>query len=129
MCRFFCAHNKALQHKIRILLHFLLKILCISNIFSNFAAESCKGMNEQYPTAYCVASNYLEDRGWSELIDSRWAPQLLEEFRHSGLCLADSPLIGAYAVCGYARASFEPGRFSSKSQTSSPSNWEIDAKR
>ena len=169
-------------------------------------------MNEQYPTAYCVASNYLEDRGWSELIDPRWAPQLLEEFRHSGLgwtdeeiievvneilfgkaewdsidriemreymwptrqeqintsityngfsahtlqlidnytndilngrtnldrfnqqehaglCLADSPLIGAYAVCGYARASFEPGRFSSKSQTSSPSNWEIDAKQ
>ena len=31
-------------HKIRILLHFLLKILCISNIFSNFAAESCKDM-------------------------------------------------------------------------------------
>ena len=169
-------------------------------------------MNEQYPTAYCVASNYLEDRGWSELIDPRWAPQILEEFRHSGLgwtdeeiievvnevlfgkaewdstdriemredmwptrqeqintsityngfsahtlqlidnyindilngrtnldrfnqqehaglCLADSPLIGAYAVCGYARASFEPGRFSSKSQTSSPSNWEIDAKQ
>ena len=89
----FFANNKALQHKIRILLHFLLKILCISNIFSNFAAESCKDMNEQYPTAYCVASNYLEDRGWSELIDPRWAPQLLEEFRHSGLGWTDEEII------------------------------------
>ena len=169
-------------------------------------------MNEQYPTAICVALNYLEDRGWTELIDPRWAPELLEEFRrsglgwtddeiievvnevlfgkaewdskdrlshredtwptrqeqintsityngfsehtlllidnyineilngrtnldrfnqqeHAGLCLADSPLIGAYAVCCYARESFEPGRFSLKCKTGSPANWEIDAKQ
>jgi hypothetical protein len=154
----------------------------------------------------------LEDRGWTELIDPRWAPELREEFRrsglgwtdedivevvnevlfgkaewdstdrldltedmwptrqeqintsityngfsehtlqlidnyindilngrtnldrfnqqeHAGLCLADSPLIGAYAVCCYARASFEPGRFSLKCKTGSPTNWEIDAKQ
>ncbi len=169
-------------------------------------------MTEQYPTAICVALNYLEDRGWSELIDPRWAPELLEEFRHSGLgwtdeeiievvnevvfgeaewdskdrlsyrdetwptrqeqintsityngfsehtlqlidnyindilngrenihrfnmqehaglCTGGAPLIGAYAVCNYARASFEPGRFSPKREASSPTNWEIDAKQ
>ncbi len=189
-----------------------LKYLHMSKKSSNFAAGSCKDMNEQYPTAYCVASNYLEDRGWSELIDPRWAPQLLEEFRHSGLgwtdeeiievvnevlfgkaewdstdriemrevmwptrqeqintsityngfsahtlqlidnytndilygrtnldrfnqqehaglCSGGAPLIGAYIVCCYARASFESGRFSLKCQEAKPSNWEIDAKQ
>lgn len=169
-------------------------------------------MNEQYPTAICVADNYLEDRGWTELIDPRWAPQLLEEFRrsglgwtdeeivevvnevlfgkaewdstdrldltedmwptrqeqintsityngfsvhtlqlidnyindilngrtnihrfnlqeHAGLCTGGAALIGAYAVCNYARASFEPGRFSLKCKEGSPTNWEIDAKQ
>ncbi len=169
-------------------------------------------MNEQYPTAICVAFNYLEDRGWTELIDPRWAPQLLEEFRrsglgwtdeeivevvnevlfgkaewdstdrldltedmwptrqeqintsityngfsehtlqlidnyindilngrtnihrfnlqeHAGLCTGGAALIGAYAVCNYARASFEPGRFSLKCKEGSPTNWEIDAKQ
>ena len=50
-------------------------------------------MNEQYPTAICVADNYLEDRGWTELIDPRWAPQLLEEFRRSGLGWSDEEII------------------------------------
>ena len=169
-------------------------------------------MNEQYPDAVCIAWNYLEDRGWSELIDPRWAPELLEEFRrsglgwtdeeiievvnevlfgkaewdskdrleltedmwptrqeqintsityngfsehtlqliddyvndilngrtnldrfnqseHAGLCSGGAPLIGAYIVCCYARASFEPGRFSLKCQEAKPSNWEIDAKQ
>ena len=175
-------------------------------------SRKCKDMNEQYPTAICVALNYLEDRGWTELIDPRWAPELLEEFRrsglgwtdeeiievvnqvlhgkaewdstdrldltedmwptrqeqintsityngfsehtlqlidnyindilygrtnihrfdlqeHAGLCTGGAPLIGAYAVCCYARASFEPGRFSLKCKTDSPTNWEIDAKQ
>ena len=169
-------------------------------------------MTEQYPDAVCIAWNYLEDRGWSELIDPRWAPELLEEFRHSGLgwtdeeivevvnevlngeaewdsqdrlhhpeytwptrqeqidtsikyngfsehtlqlidnyandilygrtnldrfnqsehaglCSGGASLIGAYIVCCYARASFEPGRFSARCQEKKPSNWEIDAKQ
>ena len=184
----------------------------ISKKNCTFAAESCKDMNEQYPTSICVALNYLEDRGWTELIDPRWAPELLEEFRrsglgwtdeeivevvnqvlhgkaewdstdrldltedmwptrqeqintsikyngfsehtlqlidnyindilygranihrfdlqeHAGLCTGGAPLIGAYAVCCYARASFEPGRFSLKCQEAKPTNWEIDAKQ
>ena len=183
--------------------------------FLYLCSQSCKElvMTEQYPDAVCVAWNYLEDRGWSELIDPRWAPELLEEFRrsglgwtdeeivnvvnevlfgkaewdskdrlnhpeftwptrqeqintsikyngfsehtlqlidnltndilngrtnldrfnqqeHAGLCTAGAPLIGAYIVCCYARASFEPGRFSLKcKEGGSPSNWEIDAKQ
>ncbi len=50
-------------------------------------------MNEQYPTAICVALNYLEDRGWTELIDPRWAPELLEEFRRSGLGWTDEEIV------------------------------------
>jgi len=169
-------------------------------------------MTEQYPDAICVALHYLEDRGWTELIDPRWAPELMEEFKrsglgwteeeivnvvnkvlngeaewnskdrlshreetwptrqeqintsityngfsehtlqlidnyvndilngrtnldrfnqseHAGLCSGGAPLIGAYIVCSYARASFEPGRFSFKRKESSPANWEIDAKQ
>ena len=48
---------------------------------------------------------------------------------HAGLCTGGAPLIGAYAVCCYAGASFEPGRFSLKCKTGSPTNWEIDAKQ
>ena len=48
---------------------------------------------------------------------------------HAGLCTAGASLIGAYTVCCYARASFEPSRFSSESKASCPSNWEIDAKQ
>ena len=61
--------------------------------FVNFAAKSSKAMNEQYPAAICVALNYLEDRGWTELIDPRWAPQLLEEFRRSGIGWTDEKIV------------------------------------
>ena len=87
--------------------------LHMSKKSSTFAAKSCKDMNEK---RLIDIFDSIRDGGFSAQT-------------HAGLCLADSPLIGAYAVCGYARASFEPGRFSSKSQTSSPSNWEIDAKQ
>ena len=71
-----------------------------------------------------LIDNYIND-----ILNGRTNLDRFNQQEHAGLCLADSPLIGAYAVCGYARASFEPGRFSSKSKTSSPSNWEIDAKQ
>ena len=48
---------------------------------------------------------------------------------HAGLCTGGAPLIGAYAICSYARASFEPGRFSLRCQEAKPTNWEIDAKQ
>ena len=44
---------------------------------------------------------------------------------HAGLCTGGAALIGAYAVCCYARASFEPGRFSLKCQEAKPTNWEV----
>ena len=48
---------------------------------------------------------------------------------HAGLCTAGATLIGAYTVCCYARASFEPSCFSLKREEGSPTNWEIDAKQ
>ena len=108
--------------------------LHMSKKSSTFAAKSCKDMNEK---RLIDIFDSIRDVGFSahtlQLIDNYINDILngrtnLDRF-HAGLCLADSPLIGAYAVCGYARASFEPGRFSSKGQTSSPSNWEIDAKQ
>ncbi|MGN1247779.1 MAG: hypothetical protein ACI4UO_04235, partial [Paludibacteraceae bacterium] len=50
-------------------------------------------MTEKYPDNICVALHYLEDRGWTEQIDPRWAPQLLEEFRRSGLGWTDDKIV------------------------------------
>ena len=47
---------------------------------------------------------------------------------HAGLCSAGAPLIGAYAVCDYARASLEASGNASTSKRK-PTNWEIDAKQ
>ena len=71
-----------------------------------------------------LIDNYIND-----ILNGRTNLDRFNQQEHAGLCLADSPLIGAYAVCGYARASFEPGRFSLKCKTGSPASWEIDAKQ
>ena len=82
-----------------------------------------------HESGFSVRTLELIDNYINDILNGRTNLDRFNQQEHAGLCLADSPLIGAYAVCGYARASFEPGRFSSKSQTSSPNNWEIDAKQ
>lgn len=64
-------------------------------------------MTEQYPDALCVAFNYLEDRGWSELIDPRWAPELLEEFRRSGLGWTDEEIVNVVNEVLFGRAEWD----------------------
>ena len=167
-------------------------------------------MQTSNPSSISNGLLYLDDRGWSELIDSRWTADVREELErsglgltedeiieicnvaivpepdwntqerlnitdwptrqgqintsikyntfsehtlqlidnytneilngrtnldrfnlpeHAGLCTAGAPLIGAYIVCNYARTSLEPSRDAPTSQTSSPANWEIDAKQ
>ena len=167
-------------------------------------------MQTSNPSAISNGLRYLDDRGWSELIDSRWTAGVREELErsglgltedeiieicnvaivpepdwdtkerlnitdwptqqdqintsikynafsehtlqlidkytneilngrtnldrfnlpeHAGLCTAGAPLIGAYIVCNYARTSLEPSRDAPAGQTSSPTNWEIDAKQ
>ena len=163
------------------------------------------------PSAISNGLRYLDDRGWSELIDSRWTIDVREELErsglglteeemieicnvaivpepdwdtkerlnlddhwptqqdqintsikyntfsehtlqlidnyineilngrtnldrfnlpeHAGFCTAGAPLIGAYIVCNYARTSFESSSDATAGQTSSPTNWEIDAKQ
>ncbi|MBR2167322.1 MAG: hypothetical protein IJ920_03205 [Paludibacteraceae bacterium] len=71
-----------------------------------------------------LIENYTND-----ILNGRTNLDRFNQQEHAGLCLADSPLIGAYAVCSYARASLEPGRFSLKCETGSPASWEIDAKQ
>lgn len=91
------------------------------------------GMNEQYP----ISDNRFlcfDDRALQELQEgyfSDYTLQLIDNYtndilngrtnldrfnqsEHAGLCTAGAPLIGAYIVCCYARASLEPGRFSTK---------------
>ena len=50
----------------------------------------------------------------------------LNLLEHAGLCTAGAPLIGAYTVCSYARASLEASANAAGGQGGRPSNWEID---
>ena len=70
----------------------------------------------------------LIDNYTNDILHGRTNLDRFNQQEHAGLCLADSPLIGAYAVCCYARASFEPGPYAPASE-GSPTNWEIDAKQ
>ena len=45
---------------------------------------------------------------------------------HAGLCTAGAPLIGAYVVACYARASLEAGGYAESSQGEGPANVFID---
>ncbi len=110
----------------------------ISRKSSNFAAKSNKEMNEQRLIAiydsiresgFSAHTLELIDTYINDILNGRTNLDRFNQQEHAGLCLADSPLIGAYAICSYARASLEPGRFSLKCQTSSPASWEIDAKQ
>ena len=53
----------------------------------------------------------LIDNYTNDILYGRTNLDRFNQQEHAGLCLADSPLVGAYAVCCYARASFEPGCF------------------
>ncbi len=46
---------------------------------------------------------------------------------HAGVCTAGKVLIGATVIASYARASLEASTNAAEGQTSSPSNWKIDA--
>jgi hypothetical protein len=70
-----------------------------------------------------LIDNYIND-----ILNGRTNLDRFNQQEHAGLCTADSPLIGAYAVCCYARASFEPSPYAPKSQ-GGPANWEIDTKQ
>ena len=118
-------------------LFFIFENLHISLFFCNFAGDSCNDMNE--PQLIAIFDS-IRDNGFSshtlELIDNYTNDILngrtnLDQFNlqeHAGLCFADSPLIGAYAACCYARASLESSQYAPASQ-GSPTNWEIDAKQ
>ena len=71
----------------------------------------------------------LIDNYTNDILNGRTNIHQFDLSEHAGLCSGGASLIGAYIVCCYARASLESGCFSSTSQASSPSNWEIDAKQ
>lgn len=60
-----------------------------------------------------LIDNYIND-----ILNGRTNLDRFNQQEHAGLCLADSPLIGAYAVCSYARTSLEPSPYVTKSQGS-----------
>lgn len=45
------------------------------------------------PSAISKGLQYLDDRGWSELIDSRWTIDVREELEQSGLNLTEDEII------------------------------------
>ena len=71
----------------------------------------------------------LIDNYTNDILYGRTNLDRFNQSEHAGLCSGGAPLIGAYIVCCYARASFEPSRFSPECQEAKPSNWEIDAKQ
>ncbi len=77
---------------------------------------------------FSARSIELIDNFINDILNGRTNLDRFNQQEHAGLCLADSPLIGAYAVCSYARTSLEPSPYATKSQ-GSPTNWEIDAKQ
>lgn len=112
--------------------------LYISIIFRNFAAESCKDMNEKRlmdifdsirEGGFSAHTLQLIDNYTNDILYGRTNLDRFNQQEHAGLCSGGAPLIGAYIVCCYARASFEPGRFSPECQEAKPSKWEIDAKQ
>ena len=58
-----------------------------------------------------LIDNFIDD-----ILNGRTNLDRFNQQEHAGLCTADSPLIGAYAVCCYARASFEPSANAPESQ-------------
>ena len=51
------------------------------------------------PSAISNGLRYLDDRGWSELIDSRWTLDVQEELERSGLGLTEDEIV---EVCNVA---------------------------
>ena len=110
--------------------------LRMSFILCNFAPEFAKTMNENLidifdsirGNGFSAHTLQLIDNYTNDILYGRTNLDRFNQQEHAGLCSGGAPLIGAYIVCCYARASFEPSRFSSEGKTSSPSNWEIDAK-
>ena len=78
---------------------------------------------------FSVYTLQLIDNYTNDILNGRTNIHRFNLQEHAGLCTAGAPLIGAYTVCSYARASLESSRVSPESQESSPSNWEIDAKQ
>ena len=56
-------------------------------------------MSNSNSSAISNGLRYLEDRGWTELIDSRWTIDVREELERSGLGLAENEII---EICNIA---------------------------
>ena len=67
-----------------------------------------------------IIDNYTND-----ILNGKTNLTQFNQAEHAGLCCAGEMLIGAYIVCGYARASLATSTDASASQTS-PANWQID---
>ena len=66
--------------------------------FCNFATNILN-MPSSNPSAISNGLRYLDDRGWSELIDSRWTIDVREELERSGLGLTEDEII---EICNVA---------------------------
>ena len=81
----------------------------------------CKDMNEKRlmdifdsirEGGFSAHTLQLIDNYTNDILYGRTNLDRFNQQEHAGLCSGGAPLIGAYIVCCYARASFEPSRFS-----------------
>ena len=72
----------------------------INILFCIFVSELLNmDMSNSNSSAISNGLRYLEDRGWTELIDSRWTIDVREELERSGLGLAENEII---EICNVA---------------------------
>ena len=65
----------------------------ISSIFAPYLIGTIELMPDRHRIALSIALRYLEDRGWSELIDPRWTPDVHDELVHSGLGFTEQEIV------------------------------------
>lgn len=54
------------------------------------------------------ALQWLEDEGWSELIDSRWTLEVYDELQKSGLGLTDEDIRKALDIVIFDKPDYNP---------------------
>lgn len=79
-------------------------------------------------TGFSEQTLRLIDNYTNDILNGRTNLDQFNQSEHAGLCTAGAPLIGAYAVCSYARRSIESSSNASEGQ-GGLANWEIDAKQ
>lgn len=98
------------------------------NIIDKMYDLDDKSLSELASGYFSEHTLQLIDNQINDILNGRTNFHQFNLQEHAGLCTAGAPLIGAYAVCHYARRCLEAGRDAAACQGGLAS-WEIDAKQ